>query len=58
MGGAVERGELHRIRFSSGGCIIGAGETGKVLYAGCGLGVCGQTVASPPILAHKNATPP
>ena len=25
--------------------------------AGCGSGVCGRTVACPPILAHRNITP-
>ena len=55
-----EGGEgLNRIRFSSGDWIIGAGETGSVLYLGCGSGVCGRTVAPPPpILAHKNTPPP
>ena len=54
-------GGLRRIRFSSGNWIVGAGVTGAVLYAGCGLrvgGVWPQSCAPPPILAHKNTAPP
>ena len=49
---------MWRIRFFYGDWIIGAGETGAVLYVVCGSGVCGRIVAAHPIIAHKNTTPP
>ena len=56
-GGAVERGELHRIRFSSGGCIIGQGKRGQYCMHAAGW-ECVANICAPPILVHKNTTPP
>ena len=57
MGQGGGGGGVLRIRFSSGGWIIGSGKTGEVLQAGCGLGVCGQTVAPPPSILEHNPPP-
>ena len=51
-------GGLRVIKFSSGDWIIGAGETGALMYAVCKLVLCVQTVATSPIISHKNTTPP
>ena len=47
MGEVGQVGGFWGIRFSSGDWIIGVGETGEVLYVGCGSGACGRTVAPP-----------